>query len=54
MKRKHHSLLGIFEEAEHAALYLAAMIKDMKAANGGALIVLPKQDKEHKSDGESE
>ena len=48
-KRKQCPLPGIFEEAEDAALYLAATIKDMKAATGGAVVAPPKQNKQHKS-----
>ena len=47
-KRKQYSLPGLFDTAEDAAIFLAAMERDMKAACDGKLIVPPKQDKKHK------
>ena len=47
-KRRQYSLPVLFDIAQDAAVYLAVMKRDMKAAFDGTLIVPPKQNKEHK------
>ena len=47
-KRKQHSLPGLFDTAEDAAVLLASMKRDM-VKSLGAIIAPPKFNKEHKS-----
>ena len=47
-KRKQHSLPGLFDTAEDAAVLLASMKRDM-VKSVGAIIAPPKFNKEHKS-----
>ena len=48
VKRKQCALPGLFPNAEDAAIYLALVKRDMKAANDGKLVAPPAIDKQHK------
>ena len=48
LKRKQHALLGLFDTAEEAAVWLAVVKRDMKAHHNGKLFAPPKIDKPHK------
>ena len=47
-KRKQHSLPGLFDTAEEAAVMLAIIKREMKASTGGKLFAPPKINKPHK------
>ena len=51
LKRKQYPVPGIFNTAEDAAVALAITKRDMKASNGGKLVIPPKQNKPRKSGG---
>ena len=51
LKRKQYPVPGIFNTAEDAAVALAITKRDMKASNGGKLVIPPKQNKPRKSRG---
>ena len=51
LKRKQYPVPGIFNTAEDAAVALAITKRDMKASNGGKLVIPPKQNKPLKSRG---
>ena len=48
LKRKQHSLPGLFDTAEDAAVVLAAIKRDMKDKNDGRIVIPPKFNKQHK------
>ena len=51
LKRKQYPVPGIFNTAEDAAVALAITKRDMKASNGGKLVIPEKQNKPRKSSG---
>ena len=49
VKRRQHSLPGLFETATEAAICRAACIRDLRNSNNGVCCPPPKQDRQHKS-----